>query len=111
MRDAIGEMPSVSESASDWFGGGYGFSPALRPMEANPNASSMPAGCTVACFTSWRWGLMRGGMLERNQLMAEADVERLSAWVEQIASSVELLLERGDPGSAFDGYKGRGGSQ
>jgi len=51
------------------------------------------------CRTAHNWGLHPNGMLRRNGLMSNEDVERLEGWVEAIEWAVLMLLgcERAAP--------------
>jgi hypothetical protein len=40
------------------------------------------------------WGLHPNGMLRRNHLIADEDVERLEGWVQAIELAVYTLLDR-----------------
>lgn len=46
------------------------------------------------CMTARNWGLHPNGMLQRNGLISEHDIERLDSWVEAIEWAITMLLDR-----------------
>jgi hypothetical protein len=51
------------------------------------------------------WGLDQNGMLQRNQLLSDAESRRLLLWVQCIEMAVSRLMNDGDPADAMDFYR------
>ena len=56
------------------------------------------------CVLGRGWGVEPDGMLRRNKLISEDDVQRLAEWIRIISWAVFFLIE-GSPEAAFDEYK------
>jgi hypothetical protein len=56
------------------------------------------------CHLGRHWGVAPDGMLRRNGLIADHDVARLEAWIEQISYTTFCLLDGCDIEVAFEGY-------
>ena len=56
------------------------------------------------CHLGRAWGVHPDGMLRRNNLIAEADSQRLDEWIDAVSYAVMMLLE-GDIEEAFANYE------
>lgn len=56
------------------------------------------------CHLGRWWGVRREGMLRRNNLITEPDVERLQEWIDIIESTTHCFLEGMDPAGAINQY-------
>lgn len=57
------------------------------------------------CNIARAWGLEEDGMLRRNNLITEPEMELLAGWIRQISWTVEFLL-MGDTDTAFSDWRG-----
>ena len=56
------------------------------------------------CHFARAWGVGRGSMLHRNDLITPEDTERLDAWVDAISYAVFCMLDGADAACAFEAY-------
>jgi hypothetical protein len=56
------------------------------------------------CHLGRAWGVEAQGMLQRNNLIAAEDVERLESWITQISYTTFCLLDGCGSEVAFEGY-------
>ena len=57
------------------------------------------------CHLARDWGTHPDGMLRRNNLITETDVQTLVKWVDCLSYAVMMLLENPDPNEAFVLYE------
>ena len=57
------------------------------------------------CHLSRAWGLNSEGMLRRNNLITEKQIQLLSVWIDCISTTIMNLLEGLNEEEAFESYK------
>lgn len=57
------------------------------------------------CHFARDWAIHPDGMLRRNGLISEADVETVECWINCISYATVILLESPDPAEAFAPYE------
>ena len=57
------------------------------------------------CHLSRAWGIEQGGMLRRNDLISDTQIELLSVWTDCISYTIMNLLEGVSDEEAFETYK------
>ncbi len=63
------------------------------------------------CYLSRLWGLEERGMLRRNHLISESQIEKLSEWVNNISYAVMMLMDGAGIDEAFHSYEPRNTEQ
>ncbi len=75
-------------------------------LENKPNIDSqLISALWGICHFSNAWALEPEGMLQRNDLIAESDIDRLSNWVNIISYAVFMLLDGGGLEHAMEPYE------
>lgn len=63
------------------------------------------AGLWSLCHFAESWGLDKDGMLRRNNLMTEKQVQQLFIWTDCISYTTTMLLEGAAEDIAFESYR------
>ncbi|MEX6687692.1 hypothetical protein QTN47_09325 [Danxiaibacter flavus] len=57
------------------------------------------------CYFTRSWALDEGGMLRRNKLLSNEQIEQLSSWIDCISATINNLLNDIDVDQAFESYE------
>lgn len=57
------------------------------------------------CHLARAWGIDKEGMLRRNNLLSDAQQEKLSTWIDCISYAVMMLLDQQGDVTAFECYQ------
>ncbi|MBC6447765.1 hypothetical protein [Actinokineospora xionganensis] len=77
-----------------------------EPLQADQVPREVVSSLVNICHLGRAWGLEPGGMLRRNGLIGDADIERLDDWICTISYAFFCVLD-GDVDEAFHEYDRR----
>jgi len=74
-------------------------------LEAKDINSEIISALWNICYLSRIWGLEESGMLRRNNLISDHQVEELSDWINNISYAVMMLMDGAGAEEAFHSYE------